>query len=162
VDTVTPSFDATYEAVPGAVRAARVAVARFAADAGASTAIVDAVLLSVSEAVTNSVVHAYRDVSVPGPVTVSAKVADAELLITVVDEGCGWGAASDERSLGLGLTLIARQAADLEIIRGDTTGSEVRIRFSLSEDSGAARDGGGRFATARSHRDEPGNLSPVA
>jgi anti-sigma regulatory factor (Ser/Thr protein kinase) len=69
------------EAVPENVARVREAIAEYAAQVG----VVDiwAVALAVSEAVTNSVIHAYRDAT-PGTVRVAAEhPPDDGLIVTV-------------------------------------------------------------------------------
>ncbi|HZL05895.1 MAG TPA: ATP-binding protein, partial [Coriobacteriia bacterium] len=60
----------TYPAVADSVHIARHALCAFAADCGAHPQQVEAVRLASSEALTNAVIHAYRDE--PGQIQVSA------------------------------------------------------------------------------------------
>jgi serine/threonine-protein kinase RsbW len=79
----------------------RRAVAELAAHAGATEDLADAVRLAVSEAVTNVVLHAYRDSS--GSVHVSADLAGSELWVLIADDGCGLRPVADSPGLGMGL-----------------------------------------------------------
>src|SRR4051812_8612638 len=78
----------TWPATPEHIRDARAHVADLARRAGAPTETLDGVRLAVSEAVSNVVVHGYRDRS-PGDVTVTAEAEDHELRVVVRDDGCG-------------------------------------------------------------------------
>lgn len=67
---------------------ARSAVAAFAAQADPSVADLADVKTAVSEAVTNCIVHAYRDEV--GTITLTASLyADGRLTVVVADRGCG-------------------------------------------------------------------------
>jgi len=66
--------------------------------------------LVVSEAVTNVVLHAYRDRE-PGRVRMEATVADGLLTVVVADDGIGMSPRADSPGLGVGLVLIRRLAA---------------------------------------------------
>lgn len=67
---------------------ARGAVASFAAQADPSVADLADLKTAVSEAVTNCIVHAYRDEV--GPVTLTVSLyADGRLTVVVADKGCG-------------------------------------------------------------------------
>lgn len=155
-------FSETYLAVPGAARAARLAVSQFAADVGAPHETVEAVLLSVSEAVTNSIVHGYRGAGSPGVVAVTGRVVDGELLVTITDSGCGWGVASDGRGLGLGLRLIARYANAVDVLDSPNAGAEVRIHFALTPTDTVATGNADGVGTRRTDEAALSCLSPVA
>src|SRR3954451_20420049 len=60
----------------------------------------DAVSVVVSEAVTNAVVHAYRDRATPGPVPASASLADEGVAVAVDDDGLGMAPRATARALG--------------------------------------------------------------
>src|ERR1043165_1757766 len=55
----------------------------------------DAIGVVVSEAVTNAVIHAYRDRERPGEVHVSARLDDEGVEIAVVDDGVGLSPRAD-------------------------------------------------------------------
>lgn len=85
--------------------------------------------LAASEAMTNSVVHAYG--GGPGLIYVNATVASGELWILISDDGCGLRPRADPPGLGLGLGLISEVSDDFAIVSRATGGTEVRIRFNL-------------------------------
>jgi serine/threonine-protein kinase RsbW len=122
----------TYEASPCSVADGRSSLADFAAEAGATPSQVDAVRLAASEAMTNSVLHAYR--GGPGLIYVNAAVASGELWILIADDGCGLRPRADRPGLGLGLGLISEVSDDFAVVSRATGGTEVRIRFNLVAD----------------------------
>ena len=85
--------------------------------------------LAASEAMTNSVLHAYR--GGPGLIYVNAAVASGELWILISDDGCGLRPRADRPGLGLGLALISEVSDDVAVVSRATGGTEVRIRFNL-------------------------------
>lgn len=121
----------TYVAEPQAVSQAREALRHFAVQAGADQRQVDAVRLAGSEAVTNAVVHAYREE--PGNVYVTAALSCAELCILIADDGCGLEPRTDRPGLGLGLGLISQVSDELTIAPRASGGTEVRMRFKLHD-----------------------------
>lgn len=88
--------------------------------------------LAVTEACTNTVVHAYADGE--GPLEVNAYVSDSRLLLVVRDEGRGIVPRTDSPGLGLGLPLIATLAETLELGTDDAEHTEVRMTFLLAPD----------------------------
>jgi serine/threonine-protein kinase RsbW len=122
----------TYGAEPESVSRARHAARDFAAALGASEEQVDAIRLAVSEAVTNAVLHAYRNR--PGDVHLTAAVVSDELWILIADDGCGLEPRTDRPGLGLGLGLISQVSDHLTIVRRASGGTEVRMRFDLGHE----------------------------
>ena len=126
---VQASLSESYAAVPASLVRARRAVAALALAAGATAEQLDAVLLAASEALTNAIVHAYRDRS--GDIHVTAAVAGGELWLLVADDGDGLHQRGGKSGLGLGLTLIAQACDELTIVKRSTGGTELRMRFRL-------------------------------
>ncbi len=75
----------------------------------------DAVGVVVSEAVTNAVLHAYRDREQPGRVHVSASLDDDGVEVAVDDDGLGMRPRVDSPGVGLGLPLMADLADRVEV-----------------------------------------------
>ena len=125
--SVAKNLSMTCRAEPGAVPSARRALSDFAISAGADQRQVEAVRLASSEALTNAVVHAYRDE--PGSIYVTAALVSDELWVLIADDGCGLEPRADRPGLGLGL--IAQVSDELAVVPRATGGTEVRMRFSL-------------------------------
>ena len=134
--SVARNLNETYEASPRSVAEGRSKLADFAAKVGATPSQIDAVRLAASEALTNSVLHAYR--GGPGLIYVNAAVASEELWILISDDGCGLKPRADRPGLGLGLGLISEVSDDFAIVSRATGGTEVRIRFNLVTAEGRA------------------------
>ncbi len=127
---VTDSFERSYQATPTSVGRVRADVTAFAAAHGVDAASVDDIRLAVSEAVTNAVVHGYREA--PGTVDVRAEHADGALSISIRDSGCGMQARSigtGHAGMGVGLSLIRRVVSELSVAPHMGDGTEVRMRF---------------------------------
>jgi anti-sigma regulatory factor (Ser/Thr protein kinase) len=93
------------------VAAARVAVRRFAADLDVD---LDAIVLAVSEAVSNVVAHAYVD-GRRGTVELSALASRSEMTVTVRDSGRGLTPGDGTAGAGFGLLIIRRLAQHVEL-----------------------------------------------
>jgi anti-sigma regulatory factor (Ser/Thr protein kinase) len=114
------------------VARARRAVQRFVAELEVDA---DAIVLAVSEAVANVVVHAY-DEGTDGIVELSATALPFEVAIEVRDQGRGLGGSSP-RGAGFGLEIIRRVAQHVEL--ADTgAGVALTMRFRRGA-SGAGR-----------------------
>ena len=121
-------------AEPRAAGAARRAVTEFAIGAGAIDGLAGDVALAVSEAVTNVVMHAYRDRATAGRVRIVAERVRQELVVTIADDGDGVRPRRDSPGLGLGLAIIARVTHTVEVEPRPTGGAELRMRFLLVAD----------------------------
>jgi anti-sigma regulatory factor (Ser/Thr protein kinase) len=119
------NFELQLDAEPPSVTRARTEMAAVARCAGAS---VDDVKVAVSEAVGNSVLHAYRDTP-PGTITISAHCNDV-LEITVADDGAGMSPNVDSPGLGIGISLITQAAQDVQF-GSSSSGTTVTMTFSL-------------------------------
>jgi anti-sigma regulatory factor (Ser/Thr protein kinase) len=123
-------------ATPESVGAARRALASFCAGQGASRETTDRVLLSVSEAVTNALVHAYRHLERPADerIELEASCEDDHLRVMVRDFGCGMAPRLDSPGLGLGLPLIAASTISVQIDAPPEGGrTEIAMEFALHE-----------------------------
>ena len=129
-----PSFRECYPAVDISVADARRALAEFAAAAGASSALVEAVRSAASEALTNVVRYAYP--ARTGHVHVTARLAGGELWVLIADNGCGLHAGRVSDGLGLGLALISQMTEGFSVVERSSGGTELRMRFGL--DAGCA------------------------
>src|SRR3954467_13661513 len=95
----------------------------------------DAVGVVVTEAVTNAVVHAYRDEQAQGRVHVSASLDDQGVEIAVDDDGLGMRPRSDSPGVGLGLPLIG-DLADRVRVTGRGPGTRLSAFFALMGPAG--------------------------
>ena len=109
---------------PASVAQARGAVRRFAEGCGADP---DDVALAVSEAVTNAIVHGYRD-GRTGSITLRGWRDGDECVVEVADRGVGMRPHAEAESLGLGLPVITALATRVEIV-SLPRGAAVRMRF---------------------------------
>jgi len=142
------SFSASYPAKPRSVPLARGALTEFATAAGLGGQQLDAIRMACSEALTNTVVHAYR--GRPGRIHVTAGILRGELLILIADDGVGMRTGGKHGGLGLGLGIIAAVSDSFEVAERANGGTEVRMRFALSSersDDGQSRTS---FSSARS------------
>jgi serine/threonine-protein kinase RsbW/stage II sporulation protein AB (anti-sigma F factor) len=123
------TLEQVYPAHPASVGRARLDAAAFAAHEGASPEEVERVRLSVSEAATNAVRHAYPDG--PGRFQLTATAVDGELWVLVADEGCGHQSPPVDPGLGWGLALIAQASDDFILAERSPRGTEAQMRFRL-------------------------------
>ena len=138
------SFSDVRPAVPESVPALRHAVVEFARAAGADARQCEAVRLAISEAVTNVVLHAYREEG--GLIELSAARVGGDLWVQVADDGRGLGAPSVRPGLGQGLALIGAVSDSVAVLRRPTGGTELRLRFALRSRPSAAPVRAGRPA----------------
>ena len=121
----------TLQVAPEAAGCARRLTGAYAAAHGADAETLAAITLCVTEAVTNAVVHAYRDADEPGVVMVEMQKPDGYLCLYVRDHGTGIVPKLGSPGLGLGLSLISGIAASCELRTSDGEGTEVIMRFEL-------------------------------
>jgi serine/threonine-protein kinase RsbW/stage II sporulation protein AB (anti-sigma F factor) len=110
----------------------RTQLAEFAAGEGLAGVALSDLRTCVSEAVTNAVVHAYRDGRVAGTVTVSVQRHRDDLLVTVHDDGMGFAPRPDSPGLGLGLPTIGRLCDSMSISGSAVGGTDVCMGFALT------------------------------
>ena len=128
-----PALRRSFPAEPGSVPHARRAVSGLAAGLGADRTAVADIELAVTEAVTNTVLHAYAGSAAGAIVEVHAWAHDARLRVVVRDYGSGLIPDPSSEGLGLGLKLIAQLADDVAV-RGEppAVGTEVDMVFDIS------------------------------
>jgi serine/threonine-protein kinase RsbW len=123
------SFDAT-RAAPGK---GRQVIREFALQAQPTEHALGSIAVCVSEAMTNVVVHAYRDMPSPGQIDMEAELDGDSLTVRIGDQGHGLEPRIDSSGLGLGLPLISKFSAASEVTSSDDGGTEVIMRFDLRE-----------------------------
>ena len=111
---------------------ARRAVTDWARSFVEDRAVLSDIALAITEAATNVVLHAYRDHSEPGKVTIEASFDLDHVLLSVRDEGSGLAPRVDSPGLGLGLGLIAQVADSADVRAPEAGGTEVVMRFNVS------------------------------
>src|ERR1700733_1647622 len=126
------ALNGSYPAQPGSVPIARQALTAVAVAAGAGGERLEEIRLAISEALTNAVVHAYRNGDA-GRFHVPAAVASGELWVLIGDDGRGMHAWNDSNGLGIGLALISGLSDDFTIVTRASGGTEVQMRFDLSK-----------------------------
>lgn len=126
------SFEAS-RAAPGE---GRHAIREFATSADATGRALDAIALCVTEAITNAVVHAYRNHERPGSIEMEAELDGEWLCVRVRDHGHGLKPRLDSPGLGLGLPLIAQISARSEIVSSEHAGTAIIMRFNVQEQEG--------------------------
>jgi serine/threonine-protein kinase RsbW len=92
------------------------------------------VALAVSEAVSNVVLHAYRD-GAHGKVRVVGCAYPDELVVVVRDYGCGMRPHPESPGAGLGLSIIGAAASAMNVERPDDGGTRIRLRFRRFEEA---------------------------
>ena len=113
----------------------RSAVASFAGSHGMASSVTDDVRLCVSEAVTNAVIHAFRDRADRGTVWVTAEVSGGDLVVRVRDDGLGFAPRVDSPGLGVGLSLLGSLAKEFTVTAGEAGGTVICMSFPLSPDA---------------------------
>jgi anti-sigma regulatory factor (Ser/Thr protein kinase) len=106
--------------------------ARFAAAAGASVEVTQAIALAVSETVTNAILHAFAGTD--GQVRVSCCVDGERFIVEVIDEGRGIAPRRDSPGIGHGLAMVGALAQTLDVAPGpDGRGTAVTMTFGAGQ-----------------------------
>jgi serine/threonine-protein kinase RsbW len=118
----------SWPAEPEYVGSARRVASAAARLAGAPEGVLDAVSLAVTEAVSNAIVHGYREAP-DGTITVTVEWGGDDLRVIVRDQGSGMRPRTDSPGAGLGLPLIASLAETVAVSEPPDGGTEVRMTF---------------------------------
>lgn len=130
----------TLPAVAASVPEVRHALTALTRELGAPEGVVADVALAVSEACTNVVMHAYRELGgEPGTLTVDAGPHGGVLEVLVSDEGSGLRAREDSPGLGMGMALMAAVATGLQIDH-DGAATRVHLTFDLRAEPDVAHE----------------------
>ncbi len=110
-------------------------------------------LLALNEAITNSMVHGYRD-RPPGPLRVTGQHRGDEVVLTVADEG-SWKPARPGEGLGGRGVLMMQECVDRVYIDHTSGGTQVILELDVAHgpDSSGRNSGEHRIAV-RSSMDE--------
>jgi serine/threonine-protein kinase RsbW len=114
-----------FPADPASIAEARGAVGGFARRHGVDEA---DVRLAVSEAVSNSVIHAFRGSGRPGTVTLICRAEGDGLRVIISDDGGGMKPNLDSPGLGLGIPLITKLASEVSFDSSER-GTTVSMSF---------------------------------
>ena len=99
------------------------------AESGVDAARRSDIAVTVTEATTNVVLHAYPDVP-GGPLYAAAALHGRDLVVSVIDVGCGMRSRPDSPGAGLGIALMSRLADELKITSGRSdSGTAVHATF---------------------------------
>jgi anti-sigma regulatory factor (Ser/Thr protein kinase) len=120
------AFEARVPGTPLGVRILRRKMTGMAKDCGMDAEGIADVLLAVTEAATNAVIHAYAEAE--GDLRVTAAIQDGELAIVVGDTGPGFVEGRHSPGLGAGLSIIATVAERLKIV-SHPGGTEMHMAF---------------------------------
>ncbi len=134
-----PDARAAWElpAVAASVGTIRGGVRDFARERGVTDAILIDLALAVTEAVTNSVVHAFIGRE-PGSVWTRIEAAPDELVVVVTDDGRGMQPRADSPGLGLGLPTIASLTTAMDMHAPPGGGTVITMTFAAPGVRGAA------------------------
>lgn len=132
---MSPSASRTWSvpAEPGVVGRLRRDVVGHVRDQGVGDPPLSDLAVAVSEAITNAVLHAFRD-GRSGSVCVECEAEPGadQVMIVVRDDGVGMAPNPDTPGLGLGLPLIAELANSLEVRSAEHgAGTELRMTFAV-------------------------------
>lgn len=116
---------------------ARVAVAAFASQLDPTIEEITDIKTAVSEAVTNSIIHGYKDKK-DGIVEITAELNKNEITIIIVDHGCGiddieqareplYTSRPDLERSGMGFTVMETFMDNVEI-ESSKTGTKIRMK----------------------------------
>ncbi|GAA5106584.1 ATP-binding protein [Haloechinothrix salitolerans] len=111
---------------------------------------VERALLALNEAITNSMVHAYRD-RPAGPLRVTGRHRGDDVVLTVADEG-SWKPARPGEGLGGRGVLMMQECVDRVYIDHTSGGTLVTLEFDVAhgEDSSGRNNGEHRIAVRSS------------
>ena len=129
----------SFAAVAEAPGQGRRAIREFAASVEPTAGALTAIAICVSEAITNVVMHAYRDQEQPGDLKMLAEFDGDSLCVRVRDHGNGLTPRPDSPGAGLGLPLIAQLSTDWEILTTRHGGTEIVMQFDVHQNDRPGR-----------------------
>lgn len=122
---------------------ARNVVAGFCVEANPTIEIINDVKTAVSEAVTNSIVHAYTGIDGENYITINCMIVDKMLIIEISDKGIGidnvdealsdfYTSKPDEERSGLGFTIMRSFMDSLEVQSVPDVGTTIKMTKKLA------------------------------
>jgi serine/threonine-protein kinase RsbW len=122
-------YERLLPAVPASVSRIRRELDDVLARSGVADAERSDIAVTVTEAATNVVLHAYPDAP-PGTLYAAAALHGRAVIVSVIYGGCGMRPRPDSPGAGLGLALMSRLADELRITsRQSASGTAVHARF---------------------------------
>ncbi|WP_027006755.1 ATP-binding protein [Conexibacter woesei] len=121
------SFRAVAE--PATLGSLRDALGAFLDETGAGEQLRFDVMLAVSEAANNVLLHAYRTCAQPGAIRVAATAGTERIEVTIEDDGGGLAPRPDSPGAGLGLPMMAQLTDDLDVRRLPAGGTSVAMAW---------------------------------
>ena len=124
---------------------ARVAIAAFASQLDPTLEQISEIKTAVSEAVTNCIVHGYKDKI--GKIYISAKLYSDKIVITVRDKGCGiediekareplFTTGNENERSGMGFTIMESFMDKIRVSSKTGKGTKVTLTKILNEKPG--------------------------
>ncbi|WP_034272020.1 ATP-binding protein [Haloechinothrix halophila] len=113
---------------------------------------VERALLALNEAITNSMVHGYRD-GPPGPLRVVGQHRGDEVVLTVADKG-SWKPARPGEGLGGRGVLMMQECVDRVYIEHTSDGTDVTLELDVAHGQASGRNKGEHRIAVRSSADE--------
>jgi anti-sigma regulatory factor (Ser/Thr protein kinase) len=123
-------IEESFPAVAGSVSVIRWRCLKIAEAAGVSRATLADIALTVSEAVSNAVLHAYPPGEAGSVVLRVKKDSDQRLEISIADTGVGLGNAQSRGGAGQGM-LLMDQLADQWRVTSQSPGTLVTLSFRI-------------------------------
>ena len=124
-------FERRLPAIPASVPQLRQELTQWVRGVGLDDDQVQIVRLAVTEAITNGVVHAFLGRE-PGTLMLEAQPGTDVLEVRVTDDGTGMGPRPDSPGLGMGVPMIGKLCASVDLGEGpEGTGTEVRMVFAV-------------------------------
>jgi stage II sporulation protein AB (anti-sigma F factor) len=136
-------FKIIFPSNPANERLARITISAFLSDQDVPINVIAEVKTAVSEAVTNCIVHAYRQS--PGEIILSAKMtANGKIHIKVTDRGCGiddikkameplWTSHPEEERAGLGFAVMESFSDRVTVKSAPGKGTTVTLTKNLND-----------------------------
>ena len=121
---------------------ARTAVSAFVSQLDPLVSQLSDIRASVSEAVTNCIVHAYDGKEEAGKITITAKINEDTAYIRIKDSGCGienikqameplFTTKPEEERTGLGFAVMESCADKVKVSSGKNKGTTVSLTFKI-------------------------------
>ncbi len=124
---------------------ARVAIAAFASQLDPTLEQINEIKTAVSEAVTNCIVHGYRDKI--GTIYITAKLSKNKLIISIRDKGCGienvekareplFTTGNENERSGMGFTIMESFMDKINVVSKVEKGTKVTMTKTLDTKQG--------------------------